>query len=137
MIGMTVSMTAGSVEHAPDRTLRAYIETLAPYDSHQRFNEKIGLHTLRLESVGTCLSIDPQRPTVFTGETRHVLPEGESIPNLYTGEEDVLLQNVPVRTHTLAAGFLADHRFSGRFESTVSMLGVQLGLLGRFSVHLS
>lgn len=137
LTGLTMSMRSGSVERAADRTLRAFIETVAPYEALQRFNEKLGLHSLQLISADARLSVDSRAPTIFEGETAHMIPAGEAILDLATWEEMVLAINVPVAASTRATGVLEDRLFFGRFEAVLNVLEVELEVAGRFEVHLA
>ncbi len=48
LIGLSMSITSGSVERNDSGNLEAYIETEVPFQSLQTLNEKLGLHSLRL-----------------------------------------------------------------------------------------
>jgi len=64
-----MAVTEGSVERNPNGKLEAHIEALVPFQSLQRLNEKLSLHTIQVTSEDTTLSNDGSIQTFFSGET--------------------------------------------------------------------
>ena len=139
LTGLTLAITEGSLERNEDGRLEAYIETMVPFQSLQRLNEKLGLHSLRLKGNDSSLSVDPANPTEFTSITGHILPQGEMVLDLTTWKELLLPMNIRVETHTSAAGYLEGHVLQGDFHALLiyQEIGLQVGLEGSFRVHLS
>jgi hypothetical protein len=138
-IGLTMAVTEGSIERNSNGKLEAHIETLVPFQSLQRLNEKLGLHMIQVTSEGTTLSNDGSMPTIFSGETQHILPKGERALDLYSWREVPIPMNMLVRTQTTANGVLNGHIFSGCFHALLHYISIplDLGLKGTFRVHLA
>lgn len=139
LIGLTMAITRGSMERTSAGNLNIFLETVVPFQSLQRLNERLGLHTLSLRSEKDVLSEDPDRPTVFSATTQHVLPKGEMILDLMSWEEEPFPFNVLVRVYTKTAGVLKNHDFVGWFEAALHYeeLESQVGMSGSFRVHLA
>ena len=137
--GLTMSITNGSVERNEFGKLEAYIDTVVPFQSLQRLNEKLGLHFMRLFSESNTISVDPAKPTVFTASTNHILPQGEKVLNLLTWQEVPLPINIQVQTQTTASGHLEGNIFRGEFNALLIYreTNTQVGLKGSFQVHLA
>jgi hypothetical protein len=138
-VGLTMTITDGSVERNEDNQLEAYIETLVPFQSLQRLNEKLGLHVLRLKSAASSLSVDAANPTEFNSTTTHILPQGEMALNPLTWQEAPFPMNMRVETYTSATGYLDHHIFRGKFNAVLSYpeIRLTLGLEGTFRLHVS
>ncbi len=139
LIGLAMTITEGSVERNEKGKLEAYIETQVPYESLQKLNEKLGLHSSRLLSEHDTVSIDPKNPTVFSATTNHILPKGEMILDLTTWQENPFPMTVNVQTQTIATGYLEGNKFQGQFRAILSYREFRLdvGMDGRFNVHLA
>lgn len=139
LIGLTMSITEGSIERNEFGKLEAYIETEVPFQALQRLNEKLGLHFMHLFSDSNSVSVDIGKPTVFTSSTNHILPQGEKALNLATWQEVPLPMNIQVQTQTTASGHLKGKVFQGKFEAilTYHEIDLQVGLNGDFQVHLA
>jgi hypothetical protein len=137
--GLIMSITEGSVERNANGKLEAYLETLVPFQSLQKLNQKLGLHVIQVTSEDSTVSNNLERPTTFSGETQHVLPQGEMALDLNTWREVSLPCNMSVSTKTVATGVLSDHVFSGRFQALLNYmsLGLNIGMEGAFRVHLA
>lgn len=138
---LIMTVKSGSVERNDAGVLEAYLECLVPYQSLQRLNEKLGLHSLCLtsDSNSEFVSVDKEKPTVFRSATSHVLPQGERILDLNTWNEVMLPMNVDVEVETTASGHLSRNTFVGIFIAKLSYLGGAsvVGLEGDFKIHLS
>ncbi len=134
-----MSITGGSVERNESGNLEAYIETMAPFQSLQKFNEKLGLHSLRLLSKSESVSSDPDNTTVFASSTDHVLPQGEMILDLMSWKEIPIPMNIKVNALTKAVGYLEDNFFHGAFTGLLTYHGIDLkiGMNGEFTVRLA
>ena len=139
MSGLTMSVTQGSVERNENDKLEVYMETIVPFQSLQRLNEKLGLHSLRLMSESTSLSTDSTAPSTFISTTYHVLPQGESVLNLLTWCEEPFPMNIRTRAVTAASGHLVGNIFQGKFEANLTYEEIKLtvGLTGIFYLHLA
>lgn len=139
LMGMMMSMTKGSVERNELGQLVAYLETQVPYQSLQRLNEKLGLHSSKLICKDEKISTDPQNPSVFSSLTNHIIPKGEMILDLTTWQEQPFPLNVTVQTKTIASGWLNGKKFSGQFQAILfyKELNMQVVLKGAFDTHLA
>jgi hypothetical protein len=139
LIGLTMAITEGSLERNKEGRLEAYIETMVPFQSLQKLNERLGLHSLRLKSDDLSLSIDPAYPSRFASTTSHILPKGETGLDLMTWQEVAFPMNMNVETQTIAAGYLEGHVFQGDFSTLLlyQEIGLKVELEGSFRVHLS
>lgn len=139
LIGLTMAITEGSLEHNKEGRLETYIETMVPFQSLQKLNERLGLHSLRLKSDDLSLSVDPAYPSRFASTTAHILPKGETVLDLATWRELPFPMNMNVETQTIAAGYLEGHVFQGYFQALLlyQEIRLRLGLEGSFRVHLS
>ena len=137
-IGLVMTITEGSVERNEAGCLEAFIETQVPFQSLQRLNEKLGLHSLRLFSESKDVSVDPQNPTTFSATTNHILPQGEMVLDLMTWREVPIPQNWRLETKSSAVGILDGYWFHGAFVTILIYqdLGLKLSMNGEFRVHL-
>lgn len=137
--GLTMTITDGSLEHNENGQLKAYLETEVPFQSLQKLNEKLGLHSIRMLSESSNLSADPDNPTTFVSTTNHILPQGEMVLNLTTWKEEQIPINLSVQAQTIAVGFLERNIYHGKFEAllTYQEIGLKVGMEGKFRVHLS
>lgn len=139
LIGLTVTITEGSLERNIEGRLEGYLETMVPFQSLQKLNERLGLHSLRLKSDDRSLSINPAHPSRFASTTSHILPKGETGLDLMTWREVPFPMNMNVKTQTTAVGYLQGHVLQGEFQALLLFqdMGFQLGLEGSFRLHLS
>jgi hypothetical protein len=139
LIGMMTSITKGSVERNEDGVLEAYIETQVPYQSLQKLNEKLGLHSSRLTSEDRMISNDPQYPSIFSSLTNHIIPQGEMILDLTTWKEQPFPLNVTVQTQTIASGYLDGNKFTGQFKAILFYreFNIKVTMDGSFNAHLA
>lgn len=139
LIGMIMSITMGSVERNENGKLEVYIETQVPYQSLQKLNEKLGLHSSRLTSEDEIISNDPNNPSVFSSLTDHIIPQGEMILDLTTWQEQPFPMNVTVQTQTIASGFLDGSKFTGQFKAILFYreFNIKVALDGTFDTHLA
>jgi hypothetical protein len=138
LIGLTMSISEGSIERDENGLLRVYIDTIVPFRSMQRLNERLGLHSLEMCSRDCALSADPACPTVFVATTEHILPAGEIILDLATWQELAIPQNVRVCTQATAVAYLENRVLLGRFNAHLSYpnQNCEIGLGGSFQTHL-
>lgn len=139
LIGLVMAITEGAVERNINGNLEAYIETQVPYQSLQKLNEKLGLHSLHLFSEHGSLSTDPDTPTIFSATTTHILPKGEVALDLTTWREVPLPMNISIQAQTTATGYLEGNKFLGQFNAllTYQELGLQVEMGGSFNVHMA
>jgi hypothetical protein len=139
LIGLTMAIAEGSLERNKEGRLEVYVETMVPFQSLQKLNERLGLHSLRLKSDDLSLSIDPAYPSRFASTTSHILPKGETVLDLTTWRELPFPMNMNVETQTIAAGYLGGHVFQGDFQALLlyKEIGLRVGLEGSFRLHLS
>jgi hypothetical protein len=116
-----MSITGGSVERNETGSLEAYIETQVPFQSFQRLNEKLGLHSMRLFSESKTISVDPEDRTVFKTTTNHILLQGEMALDLTSWLEVPFPLNIQVQTQSLAAGYLEGSTFQGTFNALLTL----------------
>jgi len=139
-MGLTMSITNGSIERNESGKLEAYIETEVPFQSLQQLNEKLGLHIMRLFSESNTISLDPDNPTIFAASTNNILPQGEKVLNFLTGQETSFPMNIHVQTETTASGYLEGNIFKGEFKAILiykEYNNLQVSLQGDFRVHLA
>jgi len=138
-IGFTMSITDGSVQRNEFGKLEAYIETVVPFQSLQRLNEKLGLHSVRLFSESNIVSVNPGAPTEFAASTNNILPQGEKVLNLLTWQEMPFPMNINTQTKTKASGYLEGNIFHGEFDVLIiyKEINFEVGLNGDFRVHLA
>ena len=139
LIGLTVTITEGSLERNSEGRLEVYVETMVPFQPLQKLNERLGLHSLHSVSDDRALSIDAAHPSRFASTTSHILPKGEMGLDLMTWQEVPFPMNMNVRTQTTAVGYLEGHVFQGEFQAILIFqdMGFELGLEGGFRLHLS
>jgi hypothetical protein len=139
LTGLNITVTQGSVERNENNKLEAYIETTVPYQSLQRLNEKLGLHSLRLLNEDGSLSTNRATPSTFVSTSYHVLPAGEPVLNLLTWREEPFPMNIRTRVVTMASGHLDGSTFLGRFDAELlyEELKFSVGLAGSFDMHLA
>lgn len=139
LTGLTMTIKDGSVERNEEGRLETYIETEVPFQSLQRLNEKLGLHSVKLLSESSTISKDPENPTTFLSTTSHILPQGEMALDLMTWREVSIPMNLTVQAQTSAVGVLEGNKFKGQFKAVLTYLeiGLQFWLKGSFQVHLA
>ena len=139
LIGLTMTITDGALERNEKGQHVTYLETEVPFQSLQKLNEKLGLHSMQMFSETDSLSINPDNPTVFTSTTNHILPKGEVVLDLTTWKETQIPMNLSVQAQTTAMGVLEENIFSGEFKAilTYHEVGINLEMNGAFRVHLS
>ena len=138
-IGLTMAITEGSVERNENGKLETYIETQVPFQSLQKLNEKLGLHSIRLFSDHSTISTNPEIPSVFSATTKHILPQGEMILDLITWQEKPFPMNMRIEAQTIATGYLEGNKFHGQFKALLMYqeIGLQVVMDGCFNVHLA
>ena len=139
LIGLTMAITEGSIERNENGKLETYIETQGPYQSLQKLNEKLGLHSLRLFSDHEVVSTNPEIPTVCSAITTHIIPKGEMALNLVTWEETPFLMNMSIESQTIATGYLEGNKFHGKFNAllTFQEIDLKVAMGGSFKVYLA
>lgn len=116
MKGMTVAVTGGSVERYEEGGIVAYLETLSAFESYQKLNEKLGLGNFEVFCKDEEISLDPDKPSIFTNESSIELPAGEKILDMLTWKEIILPYTMRIASFTIANGFYSDGIFSGAFQ---------------------
>lgn len=139
LTGLTMTITDGSLERNENGQLETYIETEVPFQSLQKLNEKLGLHSMRMLSETDSLSAIPDNPTTFVSTTNHILPQGEMVLDLTTWKKTQIPINLTVKAQTSAVGFLENNTFHGEFKAILTYHEIRLTLEmeGFFRVHLS
>ncbi len=139
MTGFTIAVVNGSVERNSDGHLEAHLETIVPFQSLQKLNEKLGLHRFKMVSREETSLGNSQEPTVFEGISEGILPKGERVLNLLTWKEEVMPYALSFRTRTCTDGCLAGHVFSGHFRAIIEYqpLPLTVALDGSFRLHLA
>ncbi len=139
LTGLVMTITEGSIERNENGDLEVYIETMVPFQSLQKLNEKLGLHSLRLLAKSEALSCNPEEPTVFSSSMSHILPEGEMVLDLTSWKEIPFPMNMNINTQTTAIGTLVGNVFQGKFEAIIKYREVDLEveMVGEFSVRVA
>jgi len=139
LTGLSMAITDGSVERNEHDQLEAYIETKVPFQSLQKLNEKLGLHSMELVSEDESVADDPDAPTVFTSTSNHILPKGEIVLDLMTWKKSPLPMNIQVQTQTKAVGYLEGNLFHGDFSASLLYreIDIKLGINGVFNISLA
>jgi len=139
LIGMNVAVTGGAVERDEQGRLVALLQTLSPYQSFQRFNERIGLSVFETMSEDSVVSVDPARPTVFKASQKILLPRGEIVLDMQTWREIALPFNMTCVAETIASGTLRDRKFSGDFTVKTSVVEASrsVEMYGYFEVNVA
>jgi hypothetical protein len=114
--GLTDAITGGAVERNENSQLVAFIEIRSPYAQLQRFNERLGLSRLELISSDTAISIDRNKPTIFSLSQRTHFSAGEKLFNLQTWSEITLPFNMVCDATTSGQGILVGQNFKGAFR---------------------
>jgi hypothetical protein len=138
-IGFKMPIIGGYIKPNDFGKLEVYIQTEVPFQSLQRLNERLGLDSMRLLSESNTISMDADKPIVFTSSTDHILPQGEMILDISTWQEKPLAMNMHVQTQTTASGHLKGKVFQGKFEAilTYHEINFKIGLNGDFQAHLA
>lgn len=139
-IGLTHTITGGTLERMGDGTIQAKLHTLVAFEKLQKLNSTLGIDVLNLLCTDKSLSTDEQSPTTFSGTQHVVIPEGVDMLDISRWCEWKLPIQMVFRAVTLATGVLKGNVFSGSFEGHMNMeFSVPLGvtLLGKFEIRLS
>jgi len=139
LIGLSMSITSGSIERNEAGTLEAYIETRMPFESLQKLNEKLGLHSMKLLSEDSSIGTDPAAPIVFTSTSNYTFPQGEAVLNLMTWEESPFPMNMHIQTNTKVVGCLEGNSFQGEFTASTLYREVhrEIDINGTFKISLA
>lgn len=84
LLGANHSIVAGTIEHAEDGSLIAYLDLLAPYQGLQDFSRRFALDRMELRCPATILSADSADPSVFEASRVILVPQGERLFNIET-----------------------------------------------------
>jgi len=130
---MIFTVTGGSLQRDEEGRLVAHIATRSPLLSAQRLNQKIGTDKMELVCADEEVSVDRERPSVFTSQTTFAIPEGEVVAGF------AMPQTVTVRTETRAEGYLEGSVFLGRFHALMKMGGPygSFEIEGPFEINLA
>jgi hypothetical protein len=136
---LQVGIADGAVERDETGRLVAFIKSVVPSHSLQKFNERLGLNQFEMVSVDAALSIDQRAPTVFDYQNTIILPAGEEVFDLMTWRPVKIPMNITCDVSARATGACADRRFSGKFESFMRYreVSIDLALAGTIEVHLA
>lgn len=135
---LQLSVLSGAVERDDDGRLTVFLRTIGPSRSLQELNERLGLSDFEMLSTDNVLSSDASRPTVFKYSDQLILPAGEEILDITQWRKIHLPQNLRCDTNATAEGVLNDRIFAGHFENRIVYQGgVEVGLSGKFSIHLA
>jgi hypothetical protein len=139
LVGMTMTVTGGSVERNEAGRLEAHLSAIVPFQSLQTLNEKLGLDEMHLTSLSEALSTDEGSPTVFESTRSVVLPKGEVALDMLSWKQVALPMNITATVHTKATGVLRGNEFAGEFVGTFTYKEIHLLLiaLGTFRIHLA
>lgn len=116
LIGVNHSIVAGTIEHAEDGSLIAYIDLLAPYQGLQELNRRFALDRMELRCPATMLSADPSNPSVFQASRSTLIPQGELLFNIATWEYIECPTNCKAQVETKATVFLDINRLHGQWS---------------------
>jgi hypothetical protein len=126
----------GGVERDESGKMIAFISAIAPTQSMQKLNEKLGFSTFEMTSHASELSTDPTVPTIFRFSNSITLPKGERLLNILTWEHVTLPMPIVCSIDTEASGFCQDRIFSGRFKTLLNFSGQPIRLTGEFTISL-
>lgn len=115
--GYTLFIVNGAVQRQASGKLMAFLDTLSPYESLQRLNERLGLTNFEIMSDDLTLSIDEAQPTVFQSQHEVVLAKGENIPDFLRGVNIQLPNNLTCEVIVSAKGTLKGNIFAGEFKA--------------------
>lgn len=137
--GYTIFVVNGAVQRQVSKGLLAFLDTLSPYESLQRLNERLGLARFEIASNDSVISTDETRPTIFQSEHTVFLAQGEVIPNFLTGGNIQLPSNLTCKVKTLAEGILKDTIFSGNFQARYfyKETDLDIAMRGKFEIHVA
>lgn len=137
---LTVTIEDGVIERNENGHLIANLRSMSPIQYHQRLNEKLGLTDFEVTSEDEFISESESNPTILKGSMQATIPAGEKILDLTTWKEVTLLQNLTIKTETIASGYLIDGNFIGSFEVKFTLLNSPIPkiiLKGDFKIHLA
>lgn len=136
--GYTIFVVNGAVQRQVSGGLVAFLDTLSPYESLQRLNERLGLDRFEITSNDSVLSTDEDRPTIFQSEHTVFFAKGEIMPNFLTGSDNQLSSNLTCKVKTVAEGVLKDNIFTGKFQAFYfyQESGLNLTMGGEFKIHV-
>ncbi len=137
--GYTVFIVNGAVQRQTSGGLVAFLDSLSPYESLQKFNERLGIASFEIMSNDLVLSIDEARPTTFQSKHTVVFAKGEVMPNFLTGDNMQLPNNLTCEVETLAKGILKENIFTGEFQAHYyyKESGFRLVAMGEFEIHIA
>lgn len=136
--GYTVFVISGAVQRQASVGLVAFLDTLSPYESLQRLNERLGIDKFEITSSDPVLSTDERRPTIFQSEHTVFFAKGEVMPNFLTGTEIRLPTNLTCKVKTLAEGVLKNNIFTGKFQAIYfyQESGLNFSMHGEFEIQV-
>lgn len=137
--GYTIFIVNGAVQRKTSGGLVAFLDTLSPYESLQKLNERLGIARLEIASDDLVLSTDESRPTIFQSQRVIVLAKGEVLVDFRTGKDTQLLSNLTCKVKTLAQGILRDNIFIGKFQADYyyQESGFNLTMMGKFEIYVA
>lgn len=138
MNGFTIFVRGGVVQRN-DSELIAFLDTVSPYESMQKLNERLGLAKLEITSVDFEVSDDENQPTSFESDQTVVFAKGEEMYNITQGKNIFLPMNLTCKVKTLAEGVLKKSVFSGKFQAHYDFLGLipKIKMDGIFELQVS
>jgi len=113
-----------------------FIESVAPIQSIQEANERLGFSKFEMITHDHQLSTDPNRPTIFTYERPLIIPGGEKFLDFRTWGYVELPHNITLDMSATASGTYDEHVFSGVFAVRYLVQGTSLRLAGSFEMYL-
>lgn len=138
LLEMQVTIVGGSIERDEDERMVALLETRAPTRTAQEMIERLKLQVLDLSSDDSVLSIDPNRPTVFSFSGEAIFPKGTVMTNPHTWEQVSLPEDVSAKVQSTCSGVLKLNEFSGSISNEVLYNhSVPAAFVGEFSIFLS
>lgn len=137
--GYTISIINGSVQRRESGGLMAFLDTLSPYESIQRINERLGIARFEIMSNDSVLSKDEARPTIFQSQQEVFLAKGEVLFDLRTGSDAQLPINLTCKVKTLAEGIIKENIFTGKFQADYyyQEWGLNLTMMGKFEIYVA
>jgi hypothetical protein len=138
LVGMTVSVTSGSIERNEDGGIIGYLETLSPFDALQKLNERLGISRFEVFCKDEMLSIHPSRPSVFLNELHIEIPAGERLLDMLKWQEVVTTIPLIINSRTIAKGHYDNGKFLGDFQVEFSgSFTSKCIMTGKFKLYIS
>lgn len=119
MIGMTFSVSGGSIRQHSKGGLFAFVQTRAPYSQLQAANTMLGLDSFYVRSQDTHLSLDSEKPNKFGSLRQIIFPKGIGLPDLQNGRTVMLPFDILASVEYTATGSLTQLRFKGKYDGTI------------------